>query len=155
MNFDRFLQLLRELEARRVEYVLVGGAALNLHGIIRATEDIDFFVRLEDGNVERFRAALRAVWNDPQIEEIKACEMVDAYPVIRYGPPNEDFAIDLLSRLGTEFAFDDLDVEIVEVEGIKIRLATAATLYRMKKGTVRPIDKADATALKEKFSLED
>ena len=155
MSFDRFLQLLRELEAHRVEYVLVGGAALNLHGIVRATEDIDFFVRLEEGNVERLRAALRAVWNDPQIEEIKTCEMAGAYPVIRYGPPNEDFAIDLLSRLGTELAFDDLDVEVFELEGVKIRLATAETLYRMKKGTVRPIDRADAAALREKFRLED
>ena len=155
MSFDRFLQLLRELEAHRVDYVLVGGAALNLHGIIRATEDIDFFVRLEDRNVERLRAALTAVWDDPQIEEIKACEMADAYPVIRYGPPNEDFAIDLLSRLGTELAFDDLDVEVFELDGVKIRLATAATLYRMKKGTVRPIDRADAAALREKFRLEE
>ena len=155
MSFDRFLQLLRELEAHRVDYVLVGGAALNLHGIIRATEDIDFFVRLEEGNVERLRAALRAVWNDPQIEEIKACEMADAYPFIRYGPPNEDFAIDLLSRLGTELAFDDLDVEVFELDGVKIRLATAATLYRMKKGTIRPIDRADVAALREKFRLED
>ena len=155
MSFDRFLQLLRELEAHRVEYVLVGGAALNLHGIIRATEDIDLFVRLEEGNLERLRAALRAVWNDPEIEEIKACEMADAYPVIRYGPPNEDFAIDLLSRLGTELAFEDLDAEVFELEGVKIRLATAATLYRMKKGTVRPIDRADAAALREKFRLED
>ena len=155
MSFDRFLQLLRELEAHRVEYVLVGGAALNLHGIIRATEDIDFFVRPEEGNLKRLRAALRAVWNDPEIEEIKACEMADAYPVIRYGPPNEDFAIDLLSRLGTELAFEDLDAEVFELEGVKIRLATAATLYRMKKGTVRPIDRADAAALREKFRLED
>ena len=155
MSFDRFLQLLRELEAHRVEYVLVGGAALNLHGIIRATEDIGLFVRLEEGNLERLRAALRAVWNDPEIEEIKACEMADAYPVIRYGPPNEDFAIDLLSRLGTELAFEDLDAEVFELEGVKIRLATAATLYRMKKGTVRPIDRADAAALREKFRLED
>ena len=155
MRFDRFLQLLRELEAHRVEYVLVGGAALNLHGIIRATEDMDFFVRLEEGNLKRLKAALRTVWNDPEIEEIKACEMADTYPVIRYGPPDEDFAIDLLSRLGTELEFDDLDVEVVELEGVKIRLATAATLYKMKKGTVRPIDRADAAALREKFRLED
>ena len=105
--------------------------------------------------MERLRAALRAVWNDPQIEEIMAGEMADPYPVIRYGPPNEDFAIDLLSRLGTEVGFDDLDVEVIELEGVKIRLATAATLYRMKKGTVRPIDRADAVASREKFRLEE
>ena len=41
MNFDA---LLGALHRDRVEYVLVGGVALNLHGIVRATEDVDFFV---------------------------------------------------------------------------------------------------------------
>ena len=44
MDFERFLAFLRELERNMVDYVLVGGVALNLHGIIRATEDIDLFV---------------------------------------------------------------------------------------------------------------
>ena len=39
------------------------------------------------------------------------------------------------------------------VEGIKVPVATPATLYRMKKDTVRPIDRADAAALREKFGL--
>jgi hypothetical protein len=34
-------------------------------------------------------------------------------------------------------------------------MVTPAMLYRMKKGTVRPIDRADAAALQEKFRLQD
>ena len=155
MDFEKFLLLLRALEQYKVDYALVGGLALNLHGIVRATEDIDLFIRPEPANVDRLRQALRAVWEDPDIDEITADDFNGEYPTIRYGPPDEDFAIDLLARLGTAFQFEDLQVETIHVEGIAIPIATPLTLYHMKKDTVRPIDKADSAMLKDKFSLKD
>ncbi len=155
MEFERFLAVLRALEREEVEYVLVGATALSLHGIIRATEDMDLFVRPAADNVERLRRALRSVWDDPDIDQIRTEDLAGEFPTIRYGPPGEDFVIDLLSRLGSAFGFDDLEAEIVRVEGIRVRVATPSTLYRMKKDTVRPIDRADAAALKEKFGLRD
>lgn len=44
MSFEQFLAVIRAFEHERVEYVLVGGVAVNVHGIVRTTEDIDFFV---------------------------------------------------------------------------------------------------------------
>lgn len=155
MDFEKFLLLLRELERNEVNYVLIGGVALNLHGIVRATEDIDLFVRPAESNVERLKRALRAVWDDPDIDQITAEDLAGDYPTVRYGPPGEDFVIDLLSRLGTAFQFEDVQAETVEVEGVQIRLATASALYLMKRDTVRPIDRADAAALREKFKLQD
>ncbi len=155
MSFEKFLAFLRELDIRQVENVLVGGVALNLHGIIRATENIDLFIQPEGANVERLKDALRAIWSDPSIDDIEVTDFSGKYPVIRYGPPDEDFVIHLMSTLGTEFTYDDLAAEVMELEGVRIRLATPTTLYNMKKSTVRPIDKADATVLKEKFNLSD
>jgi hypothetical protein len=40
-------------------------------------------------------------------------------------------------------------------EGLEIRVATPAMLYRMKKDTVRWKDRIDAAALRERFGLED
>ncbi|MEX0873338.1 MAG: nucleotidyl transferase AbiEii/AbiGii toxin family protein [Actinomycetota bacterium] len=68
MDFDRILVLLRALYDQGVEYVLVGGTALNLHGLVRATEDIDLFLRVEGANIERLRRALHSVWDDPEID---------------------------------------------------------------------------------------
>lgn len=155
MDFERFLLLLQALEQHRVAYVLIGGVALNLHGIIRATEDVDLFIQPGSENVGRLRQALRAVWEDPDIDQITAEDFNGEYPTIRYGPPGEDFAIDIIARLGTAFRFEDLQVETISVEGITIPIATPATLYHMKKDTVRPIDKTDSAMLKEKFGLED
>lgn len=153
MDFDKFLEVLRALAREGVDYVLVGAVALGVHGIVRATEDVDLFVRSDGENVERLKRALRSVWDDPDIAGITAEDLAGEYPTIRYGPPGEGFVIDLLSRLGSAFAFEDLESETVDVEGVPIRVATPATLYRMKRGTLRPIDRADAAALREKFGL--
>jgi hypothetical protein len=59
----------------------------------------------------------------------------------------------MLAALGSTFGFEDLEAQTVMVEGVPIRVATPATLYRMKKDTVRPIDRADAAAPREKFRL--
>lgn len=155
MDFDDFLRLLRALEEHRVDYVLVGAAALSMHGLVRATEDIDLFVRPEAQNVERLRRALRSVWGDPDIEQISAQDLTGDYPTIRYVPPGGTPVIDLISRLGTELRFEDLEVETVVLEGVQVRVATPRTLYRMKKDTVRLIDRADAQALREKFKLDE
>ena len=155
MDLDRFLILLRALNQHQVDYVLVGGAAVNLHGIVRATEDIDLFIRPERENVERLKQALRTVWDDPDIDQITAEDLGGAYPTVRYGPPGESFAVDILSRLGSALDFDDLEVETIQMRGVEIRVATPTTLYRMKRDTVRPIDRADAAALRDQVDVEE
>lgn len=152
MEFGRFLDVVRAFERSRVEYVLVGGVAVNLHGIVRATEDIDFFVRPEANNIERLKSALRSLWDDPEIDEIRPQDF-ETYPTLRYGPPGEELVIDILTRLGTAFRFEDLEAETLLVEGVAVRIATPATLVRMKMGTIRPIDKADAAALTRMFQI--
>ena len=41
------------------------------------------------------------------------------------------------------------------VEGISVRVATPAALFRLKKDTVRPLDRQDAEVLRREFDLED
>ena len=154
MDFGRFLDLIRAFEQANVDYVLVGGVAVNLHGIVRATEDIDFFVQPEPSNIERLKHALGSLWDDPEIEDIRA-EDFAAYPTLRYGPPTGDFVIDILTSLGTAFRFEDLRSEILTIEGVPVRVATPETLVRMKRGTLRPIDRADAAELARMFHIEE
>ena len=155
MNYDDLITLLGALHRERVEYVLVGGVALNLHGIVRATEDVDFFVDPTDANIALLRKALRSIWADDEIDGITAEDLRGPYPTIRYGPPDTDYAIDILARLGTAVSFSDLEWESRVIEGVPVRLATPETLHRMKRNTLRPIDRADAAALANKFDLED
>ena len=74
---------------------------------------------------------------------------------MRYFPPSGDLFLDVMTRLGDTGSFDTVGAEIKVVEGIRVRVATPAALYRMKKGTVRPLDRRDAAALAERFDLKD
>lgn len=152
--FDRLLEVLRALQDESVEYVLFGGQAVNLHGIPRFTEDIDLFVKATPENVASLRHALQRVWHDPEIELIRSEDLSGEYAVVRYGTP-DGFAVDLVARIGEVFAFDDVESEVLEMGGVRVRIATPRMLYRMKKDTVRPLDRADAADLKAKFGIED
>jgi hypothetical protein len=146
MDFDKILALIREMNREGVEYITFGAVALNLHGIVRATTDADFFIKPERGNVERLKRALRSVWNDPHIDEITADDLLGDYPAVMYGPPEGGFSIDFLTRLGEAYSFDALRSESIEYEGIPIRLVTAEQLYEMKRNTARMKDKADCAS---------
>jgi hypothetical protein len=154
MDFDKILELIREMNREGVEYITFGAVALNLHGIVRATTDADFFIKPERSNVERLKRALRKIWNDPHIEEITPEDLLGDYPAVTYGPPEGGFSIDFLTRLGEAYSFDTLRSEVVEYEGMPIRLVTAEQLYEMKRHTVRIKDKADCASLNEKFHFE-
>jgi hypothetical protein len=152
---DYFFLLTDALEENKVDYFVVGGMAVNLHGLVRATEDIDLFINPTSENIDRLRSALRSVWSDPCIEEISSDDLCGDYPVVRYGPPKGSFVIDLMTRVGEQFAYDELEAQTLSVGEKKVRVATPETLYRMKRNTVRPRDRIDALALKQKFELED
>jgi hypothetical protein len=151
---DQVLRVIARLNDEDVDYVIVGGVALNLHGLIRATEDLDVFLRPDPDNTQRFRQALRAVWDDPHIDEITAADLCGEYPAVRYGPPEGSLYLDILTRLGEATQFDDLEVEEKVIEGDKARVASPASLYRMKKDTVPSIDRADAETLRYTFDLD-
>ena len=55
-EFREFLGCLNRAE---VEYLLVGGYAVNHYGYHRFTEDIDFWVAVSDENFDRLLSAIR------------------------------------------------------------------------------------------------
>jgi len=127
---------------------------LALHGLVRALEDIDLFIRPTGDNVMRLRQCLHSLWDDPAIDEISSEDLLGEYPAIRYGPPDDSLSIDILTRLGEAFHYDDLQSELIEIKGLPVRVATVDTLIRMKKDTVRLQDRADADTLSRRFNRE-
>lgn len=152
---ETLLTVISALNTAGVAYVLIGGGALNVHGLIRATEALDIFVAPTPDNVERLKTALKSVWDDDAIDEITAADLCGDYPAIRYGPPEGSIWLDILTRLGERTSWEELEWEELELRGLQVRVATPAALYRMKKNTVRPRDWADARALADAFDLED
>jgi len=148
-------ELFAALADEGVEYVLVGGVAINLHGIARATEDADLFVRPDAENVARLRRALQRVTGDRDVEGIRAEDLAGAYPIVRYVSPDGRLTVDILSRLGDRFRYGDLEAEVVRLDDVEVRVATPATLWRMKRDTVRAVDAEDAARLQAAFGLSE
>ncbi len=154
MRLDDVLAVLDALERRGVRYAVFGGLAMAAHGFDRATRALDLFVASDSDNVELLRRSLADVFDDPDIAQITAEDLDGEYPAIQYGPPGMDFTIDIVSRLGEAFRIDDLDIEQVSVGSSTISVVTPATLYRMKRDTVRPRDRDDAQRLARAFDLD-
>lgn len=144
--FDSIEKIIKSLYVNEVEYVIIGGYAIILHGFLRATEDIDILLKLSPENLERFQKALREVYDDNEIDEINF-EELSKYSVIRYGT-RDNFYIDVISKIGTEFSYDNIEIIEKKVEDIVYRFASSESLYKMKKSTYREKDKLDILFLK-------
>lgn len=154
MDFEEAKRVLRALEQEGVRYVLVGSMAMAAQGLVRAMRDMELFVAPDAENVERLRRALRSVFGaDPDLEEITAEDLEGDYPAIEYVPPAGTYSLDILSRLGEAFRYEQIEAEELVVDGIRVRVATPRMLYRMKRDTVRPLDRIDAEAIRERFRL--
>jgi len=156
MEFSELKRILAAFEKEDLRYVLVGSMAMAAQGLVRATRDVDFFVAPDPDNVERLRRALKALFDgDPNVDQITAADLGGDYPAVQYTPPHGRYTIDILSRLGEAFRFEDLEAEDVMVEGVRARVATPRMLYRMKRDTIRPQVRMDAETIRQRFGLED
>ena len=156
MDRDEILRVFAAFHAAGLEYTLIGATAMGVHGLVRATEDIDIFIRATVENVARLRTAFRAAYgDDPNIEEISAADLLGDYPALRYYPPTGDLYFDVMTRWGEAASFDTTEAEVRTVAGTPVSVATPLALYRLKKGTVRAKDREDAAALRQRFALDD
>jgi len=156
MDLAEAKRILAALGREGVEYVLVGSMAMAAQGLVRATRDLDFFVAPTPPNIERLKKALKSLYaDDASIDEISVEDLAGQYPAIQYVPPQGDYSIDILSRLGEAFRYEGIEREDVALDGVLVHVATPRMLFRMKKDTVRPQDRLDAEALRQAFELKD
>lgn len=80
-----FADFLKSLNARRVDYLVVGGYAVGYHGFVRATGDPDVFVRISEQNAENLLLAFRDFGFD--LPELTAAVFMEPGKIIRIGVP--------------------------------------------------------------------
>lgn len=155
MELEEVTRVLSSLDAEGVDYAIFGGMAMNLHGLVRVTEDLDLFVRPDRQNLTALKRALRLVWDDPNIEEIDIEELIGDYPAVRYLPPDTDLYLDILTRLGEAFRWEDLEIQTVAFGAISAKVISPRMLVRMKADTVRAKDRQDAAWVRDAFGIEE
>lgn len=62
-----FIELLKSIEKAKIRYLVVGGIAVNLHGIERPTKDIDLVVYLEKNNLIKFLKLMTTLGFCPKV----------------------------------------------------------------------------------------
>ncbi len=72
----KFIDLLKAVEKAGIQYLVVGGMAVNFHGIIRPTKDIDFIVYLETNNLLKFCKLMTDLGYRPKVP-VKAEDFAD------------------------------------------------------------------------------
>lgn len=99
MEYSDFIKFFDALNKFNVKYILIGAIALTLKGLPRTTRDIYIVFFPSKENINNLISALKFLWNDPEIEKIKEEELLREYPVLRYGPPEGNFFIDVIIKI--------------------------------------------------------
>lgn len=96
-----FRDLLAEFNAHGVDYLIVGAHALAAHGHVRATKDLDVWVRPASDNAGRVLAALRAF--GAPLRDLTEADLAAAGLVFQIGVA--PLRIDIMTSIdGVEFA---------------------------------------------------
>ena len=150
----------RALVEADVRFLVVGGLAVNVHGFMRMTLDIDIVVKLEPGNIARTFAALGSVGYRPTVP-VSAAEFGDVATregwvreknmrVLRFHSDEHwETPVDVFAS--EPFSFDEeYDRAVIrELAGIGgVRVVSLTTLMRMKEAAARPQDLADLDNLR-------
>ena len=143
MNPD-FSDMLSALSAEGVEYLLIGAYAMAVHGVPRATGDIDVWIRPTPENADRVLRAL-ARFGAP-LGTLHALDLTSEETVFQIGVAPK--RIDLLTAIDG-VSFDDAwqRRETRSVDGVTLPVIGRDELIRNKRATGRQRDRADADQL--------
>lgn len=136
-DFKEFLKL---LNSNNVEYLLIGGYAVNIHGYVRMTNDMDVWVRPTPGNAVRVVSAVREFGFCPPdlVPEL----FTQPNSVVRMGVPPQRVEI-LTSPSGIDFDTCYPERVTVEIDEIPIPVISLARLRQNKAAAGRLKDLAD------------
>ena len=141
-----FRDLLVCLSDAQVEFMVIGGYAVAHHGHVRATKDIDVFVRPTRENAAKVMRALEVFGAPLSALDIDLDDFATPGRVIQVGLP--PLRIDILTAVtAVEFEDANRNTGRLEVDGRPIAVIGLEALLKNKRAAGRPQDLADASAL--------
>ena len=147
---DDWFDFLVALQAARARFLVVGAHARAVHGVPRATQDIDVWIDPARENAERVWAALADFGAPADALGIRVEDLSAANTVIQFGvPPNR---IDILTAISGVARFEEAWEERVEqqVRDRAVPFLGRAAFIANKRASGRLKDLADIEALGEK-----
>ncbi len=139
-----FVELFRSLNAKGVEYLVVGGYAVAFYGYPRFTGDIDIFVDPTELNAERVLAALEDFGFEGL--DLTTADFLSPDLLISLGYPPE--RVDIVSSIsGVSWAEAWAGRFAGSFGGENVFFIGRTELIRNKRSTGKPQDTVDADAL--------
>ncbi|MFC1891897.1 hypothetical protein ACFLZT_05845 [Thermodesulfobacteriota bacterium] len=153
-------RIFRELDRRKIRYMVIGGIAVNIHGYSRATGDLDIMLSFEKNNIKRFIEFVNALGFNPKIpvrieelgdqEKIKEWKKKKHMKVFSvYNPQNELEHIDIMIENYIDFDRAYGDREVVFARDIEISVVSIDDLIELKRKAGRKRDDIDIEALRK------
>jgi hypothetical protein len=141
------------LDVHEVEYIVIGGIAVQVHGHVRMTNDIDLIPSPTPQNLERLASALEeldAQVLNPGSEHLE----IDAQMLLRatlWQLATRHGDIDVLHDAPGAAPFPQLRERalLITLGDHPIPIASRDDLIKMKRAAGRPVDLADVAALTE------
>jgi len=140
---DPLLRVCSLLNAHSARYLVIGGHACILHGLVRTTEDVDILVEDSEQNLEKVIAALSEM-EDGAAKELTARDLSENV-VVKIA---DEVEVDV-SRSAWGISFNGAigSALHVEIDGIDVPYVDLKTLIATKE-TPRERDRADIVGLK-------
>lgn len=165
MKRDSVAAIIRALNQAKVEYLLVGGLAVNAWNFVRPTKDVDLVIRLRTENLARALPALECIGYRPH-QHVSAAGLSDPLQRKQWREQKGMLVLKMWSDAHLETPLDIFIEEPFDFlkeyaralphqiePGLEAPVVTLGTLLKMKKSAGRPQDREDVRALEDLYGL--
>jgi hypothetical protein len=143
-DFKEFLNL---LNSEKIEYLLIGGYAVALYGVVRPTKDMDIWIATSDVNLRRVIEVLGKFGF--RRDQFKPEDFTGTQTVFRMGVPPD--RLELITRIaGVSFDECYLRRRTMDIDGVPVSVIDYEDLKRNKLATGRVQDQADIARLEKR-----
>jgi len=152
---EEILSFWKALQDQNVEYILIGGYAINFHGYQRFTSDLDIWLKDTLEN----RQALRSAFINCGIGDYPMLEYMQFVAGWTDFHLNNNLRLDIIIDMkGLEgYTFDEClqMASVADIENVKIPFLHINQLIENKKAVDRPKDRIDVAALEQISKLRE
>lgn len=155
-----YLGIFKKFNEEGIRYLVVGGLAMNLLGVPRATYDIDILIDLEDDNIQVLMKLMKEWGFKPKVpvnvmdfaHKSKRDEWIATKNMKAFNLVNTKWAlseIDIIIDAPVAYAEARKRASKISVHGVSIPVISIDDLVKMKQAAGRDLDKADIQYLKK------
>jgi len=158
-------QIFTSLNKENVNYLVVGGVALVLHGVVRFTADLDLMLSPETANLQKFLNVIKKLNYKPKLPQMPK-ELT--FETLKEWKKKRNLEVLSFYKLDSPFEMIDVLVEpvvnfdeaykrkkIVTINKVAIPLISISDLKKLKKDAGRPKDLEDIASLQKLEFLEE